>query len=135
MAYILSAIITFLAILVDSLPYKEVERCDSFRPRFGESQCFFSDRLNKAYWFYLPIGLSLGVNMIFFFMMVFIICSLDIKNGRKSNTIFKILLRYVILTGGIGVIWCFEIFAGIFADDPQDAKWIVFDVINMLQGV
>ena len=44
-AYVLSAMITFLAILVDSLPYKEVERCDSFRPRFGESQCFFSGKI------------------------------------------------------------------------------------------
>ena len=49
-AYVLSAIITFLAILVDSLPYREVERCDSFRPRFGESQCFFSGKIVYYIW-------------------------------------------------------------------------------------
>ena len=37
----------------------------------------------------------------------------------KKNNFY----RYVILTGGIGVIWSFEIFAGIFADDPAHAKW------------
>ena len=40
--YGLAAFITFLAIIIHSLPYDTVARCDSFRPRFGESQCFFS---------------------------------------------------------------------------------------------
>ena len=40
--YGIAAFITFLAVIIHSLPYDTVARCDSFRPRFGESQCFFS---------------------------------------------------------------------------------------------
>ena len=40
--YGIAAFITFSAVIIHSLPYDTVARCDSFRPRFGESQCFFS---------------------------------------------------------------------------------------------
>ena len=45
--YGIAAFITFLAVIIHSLPYDAVARCDSFRPRFGESQCFFSGILKK----------------------------------------------------------------------------------------
>ena len=31
--------------------------------------------------------------------------------------------RYALLVVGIGIVWTFEIFSGIYADDETETKW------------
>jgi len=130
-AYGIAFVLTIAALIANFLPIDTLDKCDHFRPRFGENKCFYSDRINKAIWFYLPIGICLLINLIMFFINGFLL----FKHRTSFDFFLWTLARYFLLVVGIGVIWTFEIFSGIFADDETEWKWYVTDVLQMLQGV
>merc|ERR1712126_70600 len=129
--YVITAISTMLPIIFNYLSYETYDKCGNWRPRFGENKCFYSDRINKARWFYAPIGLCLAINLIMFGINVFYL----FKHKANFESFLWTMVKYLFLVVGIGVIWTFEIFSGIFADDKTEFKWYFTDVLQMLQGV
>merc|ERR1712156_1366824 len=100
----------------------------------------FSSMTSKAVWFYLPIGVLLFINAIMFSLTVKEICCLDrqrrqfgIISGKRSLEIDRFLL-FLKLFLGMGMMWIFEIIAGIFDDHVDESAWYLTDVFNMLQG-
>jgi len=123
--------LTILPVTFNYMSYETYDKCSNWRPRFGENKCFYSDRLNKARWFYSWIGLCLFINLIMFIINV---CYL-IKHRSNFDNLAVTMAKHTLLVVGIGIVWTFEIFSGIFADDETEFKWYFTDVLQMLQGV
>lgn len=134
--YLLPLFVTLSTLIVEIW----APRCASYRPRFGERHCFFTDPVSKAIWFFLPIGLMLCINGILFSMTVVTIwktstSKIDMRTSNKNkNENFEKFLMYLKLFLGMGFIWVFEISAGLAGDDIPDYAWYVTDILNMLQG-
>merc|ERR1712080_454936 len=67
--------------------------------------------------------------------MFFINGVLLFKYRKDFESFAWTLTRYLLLVLGIGVVWTFEIFSGVFADDETEWQWYATDVLEMLQGV
>jgi hypothetical protein len=114
--------------------------CLSIKPRFGEEHgCTSFSRLpSQTLWFFFPIGTFIGINAVLFVLIAQRIRSLDkekrslgIKDRTSEMDSFLVLLKLFI---GMGLMWTFEIIAGLIDFHNRQWIWYITDVFNMLQG-
>lgn len=134
-SYLIPLVIIILTLIVE---YTAPE-CASFRPRFGEISCLFTDKTSKAIWLFLPISMMLAINFWIFVSCVRTVWVIDqqaVNVGSETQQRDKIdrFLTYIKLFVGMGFIWIFEIIAGMASDDIHESAWYFFDVLNMMQG-
>ncbi|XP_042878741.1 probable G-protein coupled receptor Mth-like 3 isoform X1 [Penaeus japonicus] len=105
------------------------------KPNFGLAKCWFSDDDSLIVYFYGPTSVVLGINVILFCMSAYKLCTFN-KNSEARVFQFTLYLKLFVL---MGVTWVFE---GIsfFVQRHNEASntkyiWLVFDLINIMQGV
>eukprot|EP00094_Tigriopus_californicus_P005218 TCALIF_05031-PA protein Name:"Similar to mth2 G-protein coupled receptor Mth2 (Drosophila simulans)" AED:0.03 eAED:0.03 QI:366/0.85/0.75/1/0.57/0.75/8/0/701 len=129
--------ITLLTLLIEIVG----PSCSTYRPRFAEERCFFADRSGKFFWFYLPITGMLVINMVMFVKVVIAMTrvnqekdkfQLQNQSGGKRTEKRDRSLLYIRLAIGMGLIWFFEILAGM--SNLREEFWYFTDILNMCQG-
>ncbi|XP_052123156.1 probable G-protein coupled receptor Mth-like 2 [Frankliniella occidentalis] len=107
------------------------------RPRFGTNNCWFHDDHATWAWFYWPLAVLLGMNVIYF---VWTTARLWRQYGNSSDSPGrrKLLQRRFLLSLKLflimGISWVFELISSA-ADVPGNAAWYLTDAINAMQGV
>ncbi|XP_025191865.1 probable G-protein coupled receptor Mth-like 1 [Melanaphis sacchari] len=109
----------------------------SYKPNFGNYDCWFSNKLSVGVFFYLPIGLLLSTNFILFlftaFRIVFIRRGTSKVLNRQNNHNDMRLSLYLKLFCLMGVTFVFEVIS--WAVDAPAYYWYATDAINSLRGV
>ncbi|XP_060865828.1 probable G-protein coupled receptor Mth-like 1 [Metopolophium dirhodum] len=109
----------------------------SYKPNFGNYDCWFSNKLSVGVFFYLPIGLLLSTNFILFlftaFRIVFIRRGTSKVLNRQNNHNDMRLSLYLKLFCLMGVTFVFEVIS--WAVEAPAYYWYATDAINSLRGV
>ncbi|CAG9859335.1 unnamed protein product [Phyllotreta striolata] len=108
---------------------------DVLRPRFAESNCWFSGDSEKLTYFFGPVGLLLFVNLLLFALTAReLTCGLWKRELVKSTTeraaLGRVCLKLVVV---MGVSWIADLISFI-AGGPQEI-WYATDLINSIHGV
>ncbi|KAG8228113.1 hypothetical protein J437_LFUL000115 [Ladona fulva] len=108
---------------------------EMLRPNFAESKCWFHGNLETWAYFYGPVSVLLGMNIIFFLMTVFRLwrlssCDSAVPGLRSSR--FKCVL-YLKIFLIMGILWVFEVLS--FVVNDSEGFWYITDTLNSLQGV
>ncbi|KAG7209000.1 hypothetical protein KM043_015167 [Ampulex compressa] len=118
------------------------------KPTFGTERCWFKSDSEALPYFYVPVGLLLLGNLIFF-----VLASIKItryqqdlalrrlasnqESDRRDQRLFRRLRRTffvcLVLFFLMGLNWTMELISWLAGGDPFD--WSAFDLINALQGV
>lgn len=110
---------------------------DHLRPGFGASKCWFRDDRATWLWFYWPLAVLLGLNVVYF---VWTTVRLWQQYGDSSGNQCrrKLLRRRFLLSLKLflimGISWIFELISSA-ADLPGNYAWYLTDSFNALQGV
>lgn len=125
-----SLAIVILSLVMDKIDGVPVE----YRPLFGESACWFDQETPTWIYFMGPAFTSIGINVIFFGLSVYAICSsrmnADDNNGRGGAK--KNLMLYAKLALITGMLWLSGVLAR-FVDIIE--LWYFFTVLIALQGI
>ncbi|CAG9761866.1 unnamed protein product [Ceutorhynchus assimilis] len=105
------------------------------RPRFASNQCWFGGDKEVLVYFYGPMGLLLGINLVLFGLTAReLTCGLWKRELVKSTTeraaLGRICAKLVVV---MGVSWIMDVISW-FVGGPESI-WYFTDVINCLQGV
>lgn len=107
-------------------------------PKYGEEICWICDTYGQLYYFIIPIGILLSLDLIFFGMTVKNICqqSQDSAMARVSSTnqcdTRQHVFFYIKLAIIMGVTW---ISGFLLHVTKVPALWYVFTIFNCIQGV
>ncbi|XP_034238569.1 probable G-protein coupled receptor Mth-like 1 [Thrips palmi] len=110
-------------------------QADQIRPGFGASKCWFRDDRATWLWFYWPLAVLLGLNVVYF---VWTTARLWQQYGDSNTCRRKLLRRRCLLSLKLflimGISWIFELISSA-ADLPGHYAWYLTDSFNALQGV
>uniref|UniRef100_A0A8W7Q4W7 G-protein coupled receptors family 2 profile 2 domain-containing protein n=1 Tax=Anopheles coluzzii TaxID=1518534 RepID=A0A8W7Q4W7_ANOCL len=121
-----------VAAILDNLP----DSNDTYlRPRFGEAKCWFYGNMEMLTYFFGPIGILLGINLLLFASTARqLTCGLwkrdDVKSTTERAALGRVCLKLVVV---MGVTWVADVIS--WAVGGPNYIWIVTDLINALQGV
>ncbi|KAB7498176.1 putative G-protein coupled receptor Mth-like 3 [Armadillidium nasatum] len=105
------------------------------KPGFGVASCGFTNRGAQVVYFYAPISILLGINLVLFCASA---CRLFLLSKQSSAFVFQ-FNHYLKLLVLMGIPWIFEVLSFFFSkkDDLSTATfiWLAFDIFNSLQGV
>lgn len=105
------------------------------KPNFGTARCWFSGDNALIIFFYGPTSIILGLNVILFVASAYKLCSLN-KNSEARVFQFSLYLKLFVL---MGITWIFEVISFFVQRQTQDPTghyvWLVFDLINIMQGM
>lgn len=110
---------------------------DIVRPGFGQSKCWFQDDRATWAWFYWPLAVLLGMNVVYF---VWTTAHLWRQYGSTATSSCrrKLMRRRFLLSLKLflimGISWIFELISSA-ADVPGHAAWYLTDTFNAMQGV
>ncbi|XP_050719562.1 G-protein coupled receptor Mth2-like [Eriocheir sinensis] len=103
------------------------------KPNF-EARCWFSGDDALIIFFYGPTSVILGVNVILFCVSAYKLFSLS-KSSEARTFQFTMYLKLFVL---MGVTWIFEVISFFVQRETYGSStnyiWIVFDLINIMQG-
>uniref|UniRef100_A0A2M4BHU4 Putative g-protein coupled receptor mth-like 1 n=2 Tax=Anopheles marajoara TaxID=58244 RepID=A0A2M4BHU4_9DIPT len=125
-------VIAGVAAILDNLPGGN----DTYlKPRFGEARCWFFGDMEMLTYFFGPIGLLLGINLLLFASTARqLTCGLwkrdDVKSTTERAALGRVCLKLVVV---MGVTWVADVVS--WAVGGPKYIWIVTDLINALQGV
>ncbi|XP_058059118.1 probable G-protein coupled receptor Mth-like 1 isoform X2 [Anopheles bellator] len=125
-------VIAGVAAILDNLP----DSSDSYlKPRFGEARCWFFGDMEMLTYFFGPIGILLGINLLLFASTARqLTCGLwkrdDVKSTTERAALGRVCLKLVVV---MGVTWVADVIS--WAVGGPNYIWIVTDLINALQGV
>ncbi|XP_015595249.1 probable G-protein coupled receptor Mth-like 1 [Cephus cinctus] len=122
-----------LAALLDYLPPQP--EYNFLRPRFGEKQCWFYGDMEILVYFFVPVGILLAVNLVFFAATAWeLTCGLWKGEFVKSNTeraaLGRVCMKLVIV---MGVTWVTDVVS--WAVGGPQYLWYFTDLVNASQGV
>ncbi|KAK2586243.1 hypothetical protein KPH14_001500 [Odynerus spinipes] len=118
------------------------------KPNFGSESCWFKSDTDAMPYFYVPVGLLLLVNVIFFILTAVTITryqqdlalrrlARNQESDRQDQRLFRRLKRTfvvcIVLFFLMGLNWIMELVSWWAGGDPFD--WSAFDLVNVLQGV
>ena len=125
LGYVGPLVIVLLTIIVDHT----ADKCSALKPDIGLEACFFSDQTTTFFWFHLPLAIILIFNTVIFAAVATSIMKMDanqrdmgLRTGKRSEQMDRFLM-YLKLFVGMGMIWTFEIIAGICGDFVHDRVW------------
>ncbi|XP_064094470.1 G-protein coupled receptor Mth2-like [Macrobrachium nipponense] len=105
------------------------------KPNFGMARCWFSEDSALILFFYGPISVILGVNVILFIASAYKLCAMSTSSEARKFQ-FSLYLKLCVL---MGITWIFEVISFFFqrhnGDSSSNYVWFVFDLINIMQGV
>ncbi|XP_045625294.2 G-protein coupled receptor Mth2 isoform X1 [Procambarus clarkii] len=105
------------------------------KPNFGQARCWFSGDDALIIFFYGPTSVVLGINVLLFCASAYKLCSLN-KSSDARLFQFSLYLKLFVL---MGVTWIFEVISYFVQRKTKDPKtnyvWLVFDMINIMQGL
>lgn len=123
------AFISFVAIIVDSLP----EDFDVIRPGFGTKKCWFADNHPLWAYFYGFVLTLVVANIILFCQVAYILIMAQndpiLQRTRQQNR--ERMWLYIKLFVVMGLTWIMEVISW---QEGSCEAWIIPDVINALQG-
>jgi len=103
-------------------------------PKFGQVSCWFSDNTALAVNLYIPIGVLITGNIVFFILTIILLCGNRSRNvaDNRNNTKRKF---YIVLSLSIwmGVSWIMELIS--FAVGGPEVLWIATDILNISTGI
>ncbi|XP_043188233.1 G-protein coupled receptor Mth2-like [Amphibalanus amphitrite] len=127
-------VFTLAAIIVDFSPSTSEYL---IRPHIASRSCWFGNRNAELAYFFGPITVLLVANVVLFIMSAFNIyktmggaqkLDADGEHKGKNRLIMCFKLFFV-----MGITWVFEVLQ--FFINQNESYWIIFDMINMLQGL
>ncbi|XP_071520712.1 G-protein coupled receptor Mth2-like isoform X2 [Panulirus ornatus] len=105
------------------------------KPNFGHARCWFSGDDALIIFFYGPTSVVLGINVVLFIASAYKLCSLN-KSSEARLFQFSLYLKLFVL---MGVTWIFEAISFFVQRKTNNSSgnyvWLVFDLINIMQGV
>ena len=130
-AWLIPSIITVIVYMLDSdilaIPLK-------YEPGFGGFACWFTSRNALMLYFYIPVGISICINMISFTISTIFLRKLfsqrsTVRHSSATKQEYKASLKIFTL---IGATW----FIGLIATwVNNDVIWVLFVILNSSQGV
>ncbi|XP_015514294.1 G-protein coupled receptor Mth isoform X3 [Neodiprion lecontei] len=111
------------------------------RPEFGVEKCWFKTEMAKAYYFYIPMGLTVLCNIILFILTAAKIIQhkkntahqlkgTESRRHDDNKQWFNLYLKLFIV---MGINWSMEIIS--WAYKSPEYLWYITDLANTLQGV
>ncbi|XP_046427059.1 G-protein coupled receptor Mth2-like isoform X2 [Neodiprion fabricii] len=111
------------------------------RPEFGVDKCWFKTEMAKAYYFYIPMGLTVLCNIILFILTAAKIIQhkkntahqlkgTESRRHDDNKQWFNLYLKLFIV---MGINWSMEIIS--WAYKSPEYLWYITDLANTLQGV
>ncbi|KAK8747615.1 hypothetical protein OTU49_016496 [Cherax quadricarinatus] len=129
----LALLLTSLAIARDFS--EELDGSGLPKPNFGQARCWFSGDDALIIFFYGPTSVVLGLNVVLFCASAYKLCSLN-KSSEARMFQFSLYLKLFVL---MGVTWIFEVISYFVQRKAKDSNtnyvWLVFDMINIMQGL
>ncbi|KAK7080824.1 hypothetical protein SK128_000239 [Halocaridina rubra] len=105
------------------------------KPDFGHARCWFSGDNALIIFFYGPTSVILGINVILFVASACKLCLLN-KSSQARVFQFSLYLKLFVL---MGITWIFEVISFFVqkhtSDSTSNYVWLVFDLINIMQGM
>ncbi|CAL8129819.1 unnamed protein product [Orchesella dallaii] len=124
-----------------SEPCRESVEDHTIYPSYGEDGCFLANT-SQPYYFYLPVGILLLANLIFYLctscQMLRIYNAtrrISDRNQRKQKQSCELFLKLFLV---MGTTWIFQVILSIVENDER--KWYspffaVLDMVNMFQAI
>ncbi|KAK7868537.1 hypothetical protein R5R35_004819 [Gryllus longicercus] len=127
-----SFLIAGLGLLFDKLPNSHT---GFVRPRFGQQRCWFADDTEIFVYFFVPMGITLTINLILFALTArALTCGLwkqeVVKASTERATLSRVCLKLVVV---MGLTWVMDIIS--WAAGGPNYLWYFTDLVNALQGV
>ncbi|XP_066943763.1 G-protein coupled receptor Mth2-like [Macrobrachium rosenbergii] len=105
------------------------------KPNFGMARCWFSEDSALILFFYGPISVILGINVILFVASAYKLCAMS-KSSEARKFQFSLYLKLFVL---MGITWIFEVISFFCqkhnSESSSNYVWLVFDLINIMQGL
>ncbi|ODN00286.1 G-protein coupled receptor Mth2 [Orchesella cincta] len=124
-----------------SEPCRKTAEDHTIYPSYGEDGCFLANS-SQPYYFYLPVGILLLANLIFYLctscQMLRIYNAtrrISDRNQRKQKQSCELFLKLFLV---MGTTWIFQVILSIVENDER--KWYspffaVLDMVNMFQAI
>lgn len=126
-------VMTLLVVFFNYAPYSLIPEDAILRPGIGERKCFFPDPATELYYFYVPIFIVTGVNIVFFLATAWTLYKAE-KSSRilnRKRTARDRLKVYVNLFIIMEVSWIAECLS---TQIGPVRLWYFTDIINASQG-
>jgi len=131
-------LMAMLALIMDLAP--GIDNCSVIKPAFGRYRCLFQNRKAFIAYFYIPIGVLLGICLTLYILTVRNLSvpskmpgkgdssTMSQQSAKQQSKRRRLCAKLFLI---MGITWVAELLSYLIGDSPV---WYFFDVINILQG-